>query len=92
MDEFILELAERHLGIYEGDGIGTLSVVKRTKQAKMEAAGAAIAIKMAKDAGDPLYKKYLKFAKLHIALKKKLMQKYGPRSRQAARQLIFRKD
>ena len=92
MDEFILEMAEKWLGIYEAEGMGQQTMVRRTKQAKMEAAGATIALKMARDAGDPLYKKYEKFAKLHIGLKQQIMKKYGPRARQATRKLLFKRD
>ena len=38
----------------------------------------------AKEANDPLYKKFKKFRKLYLLYKLKILQKYGPKVRAAA--------
>lgn len=57
------------------------SMVKRTKEAKKNAAVSVIAMKMAKDAGDIQQKKAAKFKKLFLAAKKAILKKYGPRAK-----------
>ena len=59
------------------------SMVKRTREAKKNAAIAAIATKMAKDNGDVLYKKSQKFKKLFFAAKAAISKKYFARARSA---------
>ena len=57
------------------------SMVKRTKEAKKNAAISVIAMKMAKDSGDIQQKKAAKFKKLFLAAKQAILKKYGPRAK-----------
>ena len=58
------------------------SLIKRTREAKKNAAIAVIAMKMAKDNGDVYQKKAAKFKKLFIAAKQAILKKYALRARQ----------
>jgi len=58
------------------------SMVKRTTEAKKNAAIAALSMKLAKDKGDILQKKAEKYKKLFIAAKQAIIKKYGPMARQ----------
>ena len=57
------------------------SLVKRTREAKKNAAVAVIAMKLAKDADDIQQKKAAKFKKLFLASKEAILRKYGPRAK-----------
>jgi len=57
------------------------SIVKRTRESKIAAGSASLAMKMAKDNNDQLYKKSQKFKKLFLSAKKAVMSKYGSRAR-----------
>lgn len=57
------------------------SITKRTREAKIAAGSASLAMKLAKDNNDTLYKKSQRFKKLFIEAKKAVMTKYGKRAR-----------
>lgn len=52
------------------------SVTKRTRQAKLAAKGAGLALNIAKKLGDPKYKRYKSFKQKFMALKQELIAKY----------------
>jgi len=56
----------------------TMSVVHRSREAKIAAAKAAIAVAIAKQKGDPLYAKLVKHRKLWKQYKNEIVNKYGP--------------
>ena len=64
-------------------GASTVRVSKQTK--RQQQAGAA-ALRLAKDANDPIYKKFIKYRTMMLDSKKKLMKKYGRKGMRAARQ------
>lgn len=55
--------------------------IKRTKEAKMNAAIAAIAAKLAKTNNDVLWQKSNKAKRLFMASKAGILKKYGPQAR-----------
>ena len=57
------------------------TMVKRSREAKKNAAISVIAMKLAKDAEDPQQKKAARFKKLFLAAKIAINKKYGPRAR-----------
>lgn len=57
------------------------SFVKRTREAKMNAAIAAIASKLAKQNNDILWQKSNRSKRLFIASKNAIIKKYGPQAR-----------
>jgi hypothetical protein len=59
------------------------TMVKRTREAKIQAGSASLAMKMAKDNDDILYRKAQRFKKLFVNAKKAVMTKYGQRARTA---------
>ena len=64
----------------------TTSVFRMTKQQKFNALAGAFAIHIARQKHDPLYDKLIRFKKAYRVVKKQLIQKYGTRGQQAARQ------
>jgi len=71
----------------------TATMVRRTRQAKLESLAANFAIRIAKDRNDPLYKKYKKYRKWFKDAKKTIVDRYGTRGRAAARKALQkRKD
>jgi len=59
------------------------SMVRRSREAKKNAAIAVIAMKLAKDADDIQQKKAARFKKLFLAAKEAILRKYGPRAKVA---------
>lgn len=57
------------------------SVSKRTRQAKLAAKGAGMALTIAKKLNDPKYKRYKSFKKKFMDLKKELTTKYKGKAR-----------
>jgi hypothetical protein len=57
------------------------TVQKRTRQAKLAAKGAGMALTIAKQLKDPKYKRYITFKKKYMALKKELTTKYKGKAR-----------
>ena len=66
------------------------TVIRRDRQSKMDTLGASFAIRIAKERGDPLYKKYKKFRTLFWTIKKILVKRYGSRGLMAARKAVTR--
>lgn len=58
-----------------------MSMVKRSREAKKNAAISVIAMKLAKDNADMQWKKAAKFKKLFVAAKRAVAMKYGPRAK-----------
>ncbi len=58
------------------------TVTKRTREAKKASAISVIAMKMAKDSGDPQQKKAARFKKLFVAAKQAVLTKYKSRATQ----------
>ena len=52
------------------------STARITKQAKLARKGAALALRIAKEANDPMYAKYKKFKDKYKQYRMKLLQKY----------------
>ena len=57
------------------------SMVRRSREAKKNAAVSVIAMKLAKEAGDIQQKKAARFKKLFVAAKQAILRKYEPRAR-----------
>jgi len=56
------------------------SLVKRTREAKRNAAVSVIAMRLAKEKDDIIWKKASKFKKLFVAAKDAINKKYGQRA------------
>ena len=74
----------------EIDEAVSASMVKRTPQDKIKALSAAMAVKIAKEAGDPLYKKMIKAKNLWRTYKEKIVAKYGNKGKRAAKVALAR--
>ena len=74
----------------EIDEAVSASMVKRTPQDKIKALSAAMAVKIAKEAGDPLYKKMIKAKNLWKTYKEKIVAKYGNKGKRAAKAALAR--
>ena len=57
------------------------SMTMRTRQAKIAAKGAGLALNIAKENNDPKYAKYKKFKHKFMALKQELIDKYKGKAR-----------
>ena len=62
----------------------TRRILIRTKQQKINRLQMQMSQELAKQANDPLYKKYIKFHTLAVGYRKKLEAKYAPRARSVA--------
>ena len=62
-------------------GIKSLSIVKMSRQQKIEAAINATAIRLAKEANDPKYKQYERARQKALKLKKEIVRKYRAKAR-----------
>lgn len=62
-----------------------MSVTRTTRDAKLRRLGGSMAARLAKQRKDPDYKKMIKFKKLWVKYKQKVMRKYGMRGKAAAR-------
>ncbi|MCF8019892.1 MAG: hypothetical protein K9L62_10875 [Vallitaleaceae bacterium] len=60
------------------------SYVKVTRQTKIDRALGQLATKLAKETGDPWYKKMVKFRKKYFDMRDKIKTKYAPRVRSRA--------
>lgn len=69
----------------------TTSMVRVTRQQKIARLAAGFAMRIAKQKGDPLYKKCMRFRKLFWTSKKILVKRYGARGLMAARKAILAK-
>lgn len=61
------------------------TMVVRSKAAKLQAAAGAMAVKMAKSANDPIYKKFKMFRDKFYGAKKIIQTKYGKRAMMVVR-------
>lgn len=57
------------------------SMVRRSREAKKNAAVSVIAMRLAKQAGDVQQKKAARFKKLFVAAKQAILRKYEPRAK-----------
>lgn len=64
------------------------TMVRRDRQLKMRTLGASFAIRIAKERGDPLYRKYKRFRTLFWTIKKILVRRYGAKGLIAARKAV----
>ena len=64
------------------------SMIRRTSFQKRRAAIARAAIAIAKQKGDPLYKKYVRYRNLYLQMKRDIVEKYFARARQAVMQKV----
>lgn len=62
--------------------------VKVTKAGRLSGLKKQTALQMAKQANDPLYKKYKMHTRLRLELKEKIYKKYGSKAQKKARQLL----
>ena len=60
------------------------SYVKVTRQTKIDRAIGQLSTKLAKETGDPWYKKMVKFRDKYFSMRDKIKTKYGPRVRARA--------
>lgn len=63
----------------------SMSMVKRTRQAKLQAMAGALAIQIAKERQDPLYKKFKRFRDKYWSMKRRIKTKYGQKAMVSAR-------
>ena len=70
------------------DEVVSTSNVKVSKRDKIDRLQGSKSMQLAKEKNDPVYKKYVKYNKKRIALKKKIMSKYGTKARTIARETI----
>ena len=57
-----------------------VSIVKMTRQRKAKMLVGSTALKLAKSANDPLYKRYQLYRLKMLELRKRIMRKYGPKA------------
>lgn len=60
------------------------TITKVTRQTKIDRAIGALSTKFAKEAGDPLYKKMIKWREKFFKYRGRIKSKYGPRVRSRA--------
>ena len=63
-------------------------MIRVTRQAKMARLSGGLAMQMAKKANDPMAAKAMKYKKLFLDMKKKIMMKYGMKGKAAARKAV----
>ena len=59
------------------------SIVVLDKNRKLKMLIGATAIRLAKEANDPLYEKYVSYREKYLELKNQIIQKYGRKAQQA---------
>jgi len=64
------------------------SIIKRTREQKINAAAASLAVQLAKQNNDPMYQKLSKYRALMLEARKKIMQKYYNRAKTIVRQRL----
>ena len=67
------------------EAVKSISIVKLTRQQKAKMAVSSAALKLAKQANDPLYRQYERHYKKMIALKRRILRKYGPKAMRLVR-------
>jgi len=68
----------------------TTSMIKRTKREKLLALTGALAVKIARAKGDPLYGKMIKFKRAYKMLKRQIITKYKSKAYLAARRIALK--
>jgi len=63
------------------------STIRRTRQNKINSSTGTIAVSMAREKNDSLYRRMIMYKKLYIMAKKQLERKYRSKSTQRARKL-----
>ena len=56
--------------------LNTHSIIKRTKDQKIAAAAASLAVQLAKNNNDPMYDKLKRYRSLMLETREKIMQKW----------------
>ena len=65
-----------------------VSIVKMDKERKIKMLVGQVAIRIAKEKGDPLYDKYKKYRELYLETKRKIIEKYANKAKQVVRKYI----
>ena len=74
------------------EGLGDHSIIKRTRDQKIQAAAAATAVQLAKQNGDPMYDKLKKYKTLMMEARHKIMQKWFQKAKIVVRQRLKTND
>jgi len=64
------------------------SIIKRTREQKINAAAATLAVQLAKQNNDPMYDKLKRYKSLMLQARQKIMQKWYNRAKQIVRQRL----
>ena len=67
--------------------VGT-TTVRITKKTKIRQQSGISAMRLARDAGDPMYRRYKKYKKLYLDTRKKILSKWGRKGRREARRML----
>jgi len=65
-----------------------VSIVKMDKERKIKMLVGQVAIRIAKEKGDPLYDKYKKYRELYLETKRQIIEKYANRAKQVVRKYL----
>ena len=66
----------------------THSIIKRTKEQKINAAAASLAVQLAKQNGDPMYDKLNRYRNLMLEARAKIMKKWFNKAKMIVRQKL----
>jgi hypothetical protein len=94
-DEDIRDIQIEHMDFISNEEINeTLrtSMLRVSRQEKLDRLGGSMAARLAKGHNDPDYRKMIKYKNLWKQFKQKVMMKYGMRGKQAARQSAMRSE
>ncbi len=64
------------------------SIIKRTREQKINAAAATLAVQLAKQNNDPMYNKLKRYKSLMLQARQKIMQKWYNKAKQIVRQRL----
>lgn len=64
------------------------TTVRVTKRTKVRQQTGISAMRLARDAGDPLYRKYRRYKEMYLEVRRKILNKYGRRGRRLARKML----
>ncbi len=78
-----MSIVDKYLDHLNEGGKST-SFIKVTRQTKIERAIGSLSTKLAKETGDPWYKKMVKFREKYFSMRKKIKTKYAPKVRARA--------
>lgn len=92
-DDDIQEISVEYLDFFDDEEINEvlkMSMRRIDRKEKLARLGGSMAARLAKEKNDPDYKKMIKFKKLWIKYKSKVMRKYAIRGKQAARKAAMK--